>query len=541
MKNLLKQEKGISLISLAITIIILGIITSIIVYNVKDTKHTEALTKMYTDIENLNDKIASYYKTYGNIPAYSTEKCSINGALLANLENAQGANDTEVFLVIDLSAIENLTLNYGKGYEILLNELSENEQYTLNETSDKDIYIINENSHNIFYLEGVTIEGKTYYTNQDKDTEKVVLNSDVEYTEDNEKAWSPVYDKETIYKDKNGDTAYIPKGFKVSKIPSMNVIDNGLVVKDANKNENENENENEYVWIPVPKSIVENCATTSQVENALKEYTKEYSDDKFTDEWYDGCGINDTNDSTGSNQYDLLKQKVLQSIKDNYGFYISRYEIGDSTATQNNQARTNDSMISGIAVSKKDQIPYTYVTCSEAQELATGMVNENSGRKSSLLFGIQWNLVCKFIERNGHLDISDSEQTDNKIMNNGELWGNYLDSTFNITSKNAKQFNKSTNAWTNIKEGETKLENKVILLTTGASKQNSMLNIYNFAGNVRELTLEKCSNGEYPNEITTMRGGVYTNPGGNSDPPTLHLGREVSIKSRYVGFRTMIY
>ena len=44
MKNLLKQEKGVSLISLAAAIIILGIITSILVYSAKDTKHVEALT-----------------------------------------------------------------------------------------------------------------------------------------------------------------------------------------------------------------------------------------------------------------------------------------------------------------------------------------------------------------------------------------------------------------------------------------------------------------------------------------------------------------
>ena len=58
MKNLLKQEKGVSLISLAAAIIILGIITSILVYSAKDTKHVEALTNMYTDIENLTDKIS---------------------------------------------------------------------------------------------------------------------------------------------------------------------------------------------------------------------------------------------------------------------------------------------------------------------------------------------------------------------------------------------------------------------------------------------------------------------------------------------------
>lgn len=44
------------------------------------------------------------------------------------------------------------------------------------------------------------------------------------------------------------------------------------------------------------------------------------------------------------------------------------------------------------------------------------------------------------------------------------------------------------------------------LITTGSSTKNSMLNIYDFAGNEYEWTLEKAVSG---NSLCTARGGYY--------------------------------
>ena len=47
----------------------------------------------------------------------------------------------------------------------------------------------------------------------------------------------------TTYTDINGETAPIPKGFNVSTHPDEQVIETGLVIKDAKQNE--------WVWVPV--------------------------------------------------------------------------------------------------------------------------------------------------------------------------------------------------------------------------------------------------------------------------------------------------
>ena len=52
-------------------------------------------------------------------------------------------------------------------YETIKKDVDNCNNYT-------DVYIINENSHNIFYLKGIKIEDKIYYTDTtEKDTAKV--------------------------------------------------------------------------------------------------------------------------------------------------------------------------------------------------------------------------------------------------------------------------------------------------------------------------------------------------------------------------------
>ena len=169
MKSVLKSEKGVSLISLGVAIIIMMIITSMLIYSTKDTMQVSKLNKMYDDISNLTDKVSAYYAQYGDIPIKNkiTE-------IPKGIESLMGANDQEgEFYVLDLKSIDGLTLNYGQDYK----EIQEsNRNYDISEKND--VYIINNRSHNIFYLKGITVDQKNYYTNYtegEKDANKVNL------------------------------------------------------------------------------------------------------------------------------------------------------------------------------------------------------------------------------------------------------------------------------------------------------------------------------------------------------------------------------
>ena len=55
-----RAEKGVSLITLGLAIIILIIITNILIYNAKDSVQIEKITNLYNNIDLLSEKISTY-------------------------------------------------------------------------------------------------------------------------------------------------------------------------------------------------------------------------------------------------------------------------------------------------------------------------------------------------------------------------------------------------------------------------------------------------------------------------------------------------
>ena len=235
-----------------------------------------------------------------------------------------------------------------------------------------------------------------------------------------------------------------------------------------------------------------------------------------------GCGLT-------YDQYKTNYENMLKSVYNNGGFWISRYEIGDSTATAGNTTRTGG--ITGKAVSQANQIPYNYVRCSQAQTLASGMNLGIPNKTASLLFGIQWDLTCKFIEKK-----SDLEKTD--INSNSTNWGNYNNKslTLNRGKYNIKP-NDSTSVWkpytmpteNYVVDGKTSSnESYYQLLTTGASDDTKVMNIYDFAGNEWEWTLERTSHTVAP---CANRGGGCGIEG--SDYPA---SSRYNLSTSYIGY-----
>lgn len=143
----LKNNKGITMIALAITILIIVIITTTLIYNSYKGMGIRTLNNMQNDIELLENKVATYYVKNGKLPILNITYTDIDK--IKNLDN----NDNDKYYVIDLSLLPNLTLNYGKGYNNIKNNVA-----------SEDVYIINEQSHNIYYTAGINYDGIIYYT-----------------------------------------------------------------------------------------------------------------------------------------------------------------------------------------------------------------------------------------------------------------------------------------------------------------------------------------------------------------------------------------
>ena len=294
----------------------------------------------------------------------------------------------------------------------------------------------------------------------------------------------------------------------------------GIVIKDSKNNE--------WVWIEVPKTIVFTSAQSSTDYDNIKADLIAYATDyrkgsasqsySWTDEWYDGCGIAD------SGTYTTTYQKMLSSVYTNGGFWIGRYEAGVSGTTP----RTASGEITGLeAKSQPDMYPFNFVTCSQAQTLSSAMSTDSS-KTSSLMFGIQWDLVCKYLEGKDGLTKAD-------INSDSTNWGNYCTIEVPITSANAKQSTYFDSPWSAITG--TKAKDSSMLLSTGASNNTKKMNIYDLAGNENEWTLEKTSDADYP---CVFRGGIYS-CGGSETPASYRDYNGTSSSDSAVSFRPSLY
>ena len=322
---------------------------------------------------------------------------------------------------------------------------------------------------------------------------------------------------------------YLPTGFTQV---SGTTLKNGLTIQDSTGNQ--------YVWIEVP--MTEEVYPTAglsitnftdeeytAIEADLHTYTNDYRDGtSYKDEYYSGVGLT-------SDEYTNLKKTMLKSVYQNGGFYIGKYETGIENAPKTdgdeNTAPTE------IPVIKQNAYPYNYVTCSQAQTLANNMKSGN--HTSSLMFGVQWDLVLKYLETKG------TSQMD--LKTDSTSWGNYINNAWNITNSNSKyaiyddkleNFDWTSGAY-GIKDSDT-----MVLLSTGASDDFSKQGIYDLAGNVFEFTLEHVNliSRAAIESSCAIRGGTC-NSNGSNNPAADRFGYPTIIlnASVVVGFRVVLY
>ncbi len=460
-KELKKSSKGITLIALVITIIVLLILAGVSIAML--TGDNGILTQA-TEAKKANTVGAEKEQIQLAMQSLKMKKQADNVSTIVMADELQNQ------LIAD--GAENVTVESGENDSLVVKYADSKNQYTVNQNGE-----IGENGQTPGEPDAPGTEGDLPSTAETK--------------------------------------PFLPEGATVVEKD----LNTGLVIKDINGNE--------WTWVEVPKSIYTNTtynggiAPTSstdyaKIESTMQKYAEGYRESGYTDTWQEEA----QHGFASETEYNNHKNIMLKSVYENGGFYIGKYEVGTETLRTTTDAPLTSPVI------KEGAYPYNWVTNKQAQtkskELATG------GKTSSLMFGIQWDLVLKHIENK-------QGKTQEELKNDSTTWGNYYDATFEITK--GKYSTDYGISFTEVNETYPKPTNTQVLLTTGATERNSVLNIYDLAGNGWEWTLERSTSNRLP---SVYRGGYYIH-GGFDNPVASRDTYGTSNNSMSVSFRTALW
>ena len=176
--------------------------------------------------------------------------------------------------------------------------------------------------------------------------------------------------------------------------------------------------------------------------------------------------------TTGNTNLEQSLPTVISSedtqITEYGGFYIARYEAGIPNTLISAINDTSKRDVSGTPVSKKNQVPWNYISWSKSKANAESMyeVKNNNNEvvvQSILLTDRMWETTMQWLQKSGANVTSDSRG-----------WGNYSDSK---TPANVSGYG--------------------TLQNTGYSEYWKAKNIYDLAGNLWEWTNAKYDSSNY--------------------------------------------
>lgn len=154
---------------------------------------------------------------------------------------------------------------------------------------------------------------------------------------------------------------------------------------------------------------------------------------------------------------------------------------------------------------------------------------------SSLMFGVQWDLVLKYLE-------TKNVATETQLNEDSIELGNYYNSTYTLnrgkySGDHGESWNEYTADLSGYVESLIKKADMYVLYTTGASDRNSKQNIYDLAGNVSEWTLE-CT--PFTRSPCAMRGGSCWEDG-YGYPTSCRTGNGSTDAALGLGLRVTLY
>lgn len=523
----MKKQKGITLITLVITIVLMCIIAGVATYSGLETVASAKVTTFKAELEMIQAKVNVIYekrKTSDNEKQYYNNLGQdinfINEQTLLQVLGGTSKEGFRYFSKEDLSLLEladikqDVIINFDTCEVISITgiEIDNVKYYKLKDLPNYNWYKVEHVNKNMvakeFIIEQTKLSDSYRITIKDSNG-KDINNGSLSYKLHNNENWIlngnnmsfivrelGIYDVRytdtsgnsrieqfaincELIVDEDGNSIPVPIGF----MHVEGTKDTGFVIKDVSMEDENNPtitNGNEYVWIP--------CNIDGKEEN-VKYDRYAYSVVNFPQNKDEETGIIRWK-VTGYQQNEMIENSIpveSNSVRKYGGFYIGRYKVGvtgDTTLiTTSDGSEEWTGYSKADPVIKKDTQVWNYVTRNKAIRIAENMYNKSSIVVSRLCSSYAWDTVLKYIE----------------IRN-----PNYITMT-------------------------TKVEGGNITGTT-----NSVNNIYDTLNSVYEFTTETCINTDTNSELAVARGGMY----GAAQRSTLGT---LEYNNANISFRTTLF
>ena len=336
MKGSFKEKKGITLIALVITIIVLLILAGVSIAMLTGQKGilTQANNaKNATELASAKEKV----------------ELAVIGAISQTRDGTLKVGNLRTELA-----------NYGGTVE--------GDTFPVTATVDGKSFTVDANGN-------VTSAGSSTEPNPPASTENGTLGA----VTGNEKT-------NTTVKDSLGNQVVVPAGFKVVN-PTENVT-NGIVVEDVSHSATAG---SQFVWIPVGEVVKDSAGNKETI--TLGRYSFDSSGNATA---YSGTYTEDTA-SNHNSSYGNTIAKDIEDFKNKvtnttHGYYIGRYESRTST-----ERKSKTDKLTQITV-KPDKYVYNYTTQLQAAELSRGMYSD-SNFESDLMNSYAWDTAVYFLQK----------------------------------------------------------------------------------------------------------------------------------------------
>ena len=367
--------------------------------------------------------------------------------------------------------------------------------------------------------------------------------------------------------------AVIPSGFYyVTGKPST-----GLVISDKfDDDDNNSKGGNQFVWVP--------CGGTKGVEyeekNGLAKTWKEnYSSKQW---WY--TTYQSGTDSNGNGIYSPITGSWSDdggktSSVDTYGgFYIARYEAGvpsnapfyanTSGAKYETSSKKNTDQY--IPVSKKNNQSWNYISQANAKTVSANMYKNSTVVTSQLVDSYAWDTVVQWMEKNeSYKGIGLNSSNYGNYYNNDKIdlsnalyavhrYGTRKNTSVNdyltIATKYIKGPIKSGGEAVTASTGPSKYEFAASTydetnynydirkeLATGSAEETKINNIYDMAGNMWEWTTETGNPDGTSTTRAVLRGGSFHDNGSTLTVSGRSGAYTVGGCDFHMGFRVVLY